>query len=116
MAWNYANTADSWHHASRSQRKNSSMVRPLSKSEIETIFARLKAREPEPKTELIYSNAFTLLVAVVLSAQATDKGVNRATKDLFAIADTPDKMLALGEKRLADFIKTIGLYRTKTKN
>ena len=92
------------------------MVRPLSASEIETFFARLKARDPAPKTELAYTNAFTLLVAVVLSAQATDKGVNKATGALFAIADTPEKIFALGEKKLTDYIKTIGLYRTKAKN
>ena len=92
------------------------MVRPLSASEIEIFFARLKARDPAPKTELVYTNAFTLLVAVVLSAQATDKGVNRATAALFAIADTPAKMFALGEKGLSEFIKTVGLYPTKSKN
>ena len=92
------------------------MVRPLSQAEIETFFARLKARNPAPETELTYTNPFTLLVAVVLSAQATDKGVNRATAALFNIADTPQKMAALGEEKLSDYIKTIGLYRTKTKN
>ncbi len=92
------------------------MTRPLSKEEIEVFFSRLKARDPAPKTELVYSTPFTLLVAVVLSAQATDKGVNRATGPLFAIADTPEKIVALGEERLANIIKTIGLYRTKAKN
>ena len=71
---------------------------------------------PEPKTELEYANPFTLLVAVVLSAQATDVGVNKATRGLFAIADTPAKMAALGEDRLVQHIKTIGLFRTKAKN
>ena len=92
------------------------MARPFSKSDAESFFARLKARMPEPKTELDYINAYTLLVAVVLSAQSTDKGVNKATKALFELADTPAKMLALGEARLIDYIKTIGLYRTKAKN
>ncbi len=80
------------------------------------IFARLAAANPEPKTELEYVNPFTLLVAVVLSAQATDAGVNKATRALFAVADTPAKMVALGEAGLVERIKTIGLYRTKAKN
>ena len=84
--------------------------------EIEMFFARLKARNPEPKGELESVNAFTLLVAVVLSAQATDKSVNKATRPLFAAADTPQKMLTLGEARLVEFIRTIGLFRTKAKN
>jgi len=92
------------------------MVRTFSKSDAETFFARLKKANPEPKTELTYSNRFTLLVAVLLSAQATDKGVNRATESLFKVADTPAKMLALGEAGLSDYIKTVGLYRTKSKN
>ena len=92
------------------------MVRPFSKSEVETFFARLKAAMPGPKTELDYINAYTLLVAVVLSAQATDKGVNKATENLFKAADTPARMLALGETGLIGYIKTIGLYRTKAKN
>ena len=71
---------------------------------------------PDPKTELVYENPFTLLVTVVLSAQATDKSVNKATAELFKVADTPKKMVALGEKRLAAYIKTIGLYRSKAKN
>lgn len=82
----------------------------------EKIFARLKRATPEPKGELSYINPYTLLVAVVLSAQATDIGVNRATKDLFPIADTPGKMLALGETGLKRYIKTIGLFNTKAKN
>ena len=69
-----------------------------------------------PKGELEYLNPFTLLVAVVLSAQATDPGVNKATRALFAVADTPEKMAALGEERLAERIRTVGLYRTKAKN
>ena len=83
---------------------------------VTTIFERLAAANPEPKTELESLNAFTLLVAVVLSAQATDVGVNKATRDLFPLVDTPQKMLALGEAALADKIKTIGLYKTKAKN
>ena len=82
----------------------------------EKIFARLKRATPEPKGELSYINPYTLLVAVVLSAQATDTGVNRATKDLFPIVDTPEKMLALGETGLKRYIKTIGLFNTKAKN
>ncbi len=92
------------------------MVRPLSKAEIAEFFARLKTAMPEPKTELEYASPFTLLVAVVLSAQATDKSVNKATEKLFEVADTPAKMAALGEARLASYIKTIGLYRGKAKN
>ncbi len=80
------------------------------------IFRRLRANDPDPQSELDYVNPFTLLVAVVLSAQATDAGVNKATKDLFAIADTPKKMLALGEDTVRDYIKTIGLFRNKAKN
>jgi endonuclease III len=82
----------------------------------EEIFARLAAANPEPKSELEFVNPFTLLVAVVLSAQATDAGVNKATRALFAVADTPVKMAAFGEDELAERIKTIGLYRTKAKN
>ncbi|MGD0561696.1 MAG: endonuclease III [Roseiarcus sp.] len=80
------------------------------------IFERLAAACPDPKSELEYVNPFTLLVAVVLSAQATDAGVNKATRALFAIADTPAKMAALGEAGLTERIKTIGLYRNKAKN
>jgi endonuclease-3 len=92
------------------------MPRAFSPTEIEEFFARLKKTIPEPKTELESINPYTLLVAVVLSAQATDKGVNRATEPLFKIVDTPQKMVALGEKKLVDYIKTIGLYRMKAKN
>jgi endonuclease-3 len=92
------------------------MARPFTKKEVETFFARLAAHTPDPKTELEYANPYTLLVAVVLSAQATDKGVNRATASLFKIADTPQKMVRLGEARLMEAIKTIGLYRNKAKN
>ena len=83
---------------------------------IEEIFARFQKAEPEPKGELEHVNPFTLLVAVVLSAQATDAGVNKATRPLFKVADTPEKMLALGEDKVRDYVKTIGLFRTKAKN
>lgn len=88
----------------------------LTGEEIEEMFRRFRAANSEPATELKTVNDYTLLVAVVLSAQATDESVNRATKPLFAIADTPEKMIALGEDKLRDFIKTIGLYRGKAKN
>jgi endonuclease-3 len=88
----------------------------MTKSEIEEFFRRLAAAQPAPETELEYANPYTLLVAVVLSAQATDVGVNKATKPLFAHVDTPKKMLALGEERLIGYIKSIGLYRTKARN
>ena len=80
------------------------------------IFERFRAANPQPKTELAYRTPFELLVAVVLSAQATDRSVNLATAKLFPVADTPSKMVGLGEKRLEDYIKTIGLFRTKAKN
>lgn len=89
---------------------------PYSKDEIREIFRRFSVQRPEPKGELEHINPFTLVVAVALSAQATDVGVNRATRDLFKVADTPEKMLALGEDRLREYIKTIGLYRNKAKN
>src|SRR5438552_13273567 len=85
-------------------------------AEIEEAFRRFQAAKPEPKGELEHINPFTLLVAVVLSAQATDAGVNKATPALFAAADTPAKMVALGEERVQELIKTIGLFRTKAKN
>jgi endonuclease-3 len=91
-------------------------VPQMTSAEIEEAFRRLQAALPEPKGELQYINPFTLLVAVVLSAQATDAGVNKATPALFAAADTPEKMAALGEARVQDFIRTIGLFRTKAKN
>jgi endonuclease-3 len=87
-----------------------------SQAEIVEAFRRFQAASPEPKGELQHVNPYTLLVAVVLSAQATDAGVNKATPALFAAADTPAKMVALGEERVRDFIKTIGLFRTKAKN
>ena len=89
---------------------------PVGPETVAEIFARLRAGNPEPRAELEYRNPFTLLVAVVLSAQATDRSVNLATAPLFAIADTPEKMLALGEERVRDFIRTIGLFNTKAKN
>jgi endonuclease-3 len=92
------------------------MARQLDYPAMHRIFTRFQAANPEPKGELEHVNAFTLLVAVALSAQATDAGVNKATRALFAIADTPEKMLALGEERLIEHIKTIGLYRNKAKN
>jgi endonuclease-3 len=85
-------------------------------AEVHEIFRRFSVQRPEPKGELEHVNAFTLLVAVVLSAQATDAGVNKATRALFAIADTPEKMLALGEERVGEYIRTIGLWRAKAKN
>ncbi len=92
------------------------MTKPFSKKEIVTFFSRLRDMDPEPKSELNYSNPYTLLLAVALSAQATDKGVNKATANLFPIADTPEKMVALGEAGLTQHIKTIGLFRNKAKN
>ena len=90
--------------------------KPWTPAEVEEAFRRFQAAMPEPKGELQHVNPFTLLVAVVLSAQATDAGVNKATPALFALADTPEKMAALGEERVRELIKTIGLYRTKAKN
>lgn len=86
------------------------------REEISAIFARFEEARPEPKGELAHVNPYTLVVAVALSAQATDIGVNRATKDLFKVADTPEKMLALGEEKVGEYIKTIGLWRNKAKN
>lgn len=88
----------------------------MKKDQIEEFFRRLSEANPNPQTELEYSNTYTLLVAVVLSAQATDVGVNKATKDLFRSVDTPQKMLALGEDELIKYVRTIGLFRTKAKN
>ena len=89
---------------------------PWSRAEIEEAFRRLQVAQPEPKGELLHINAFTLLVAVVLSAQATDAGVNKATPALFALADAPEKMVSLGEEKVRALIKTIGLFRTKAHN
>ncbi|HEV2158648.1 endonuclease III [Bradyrhizobium sp.] len=91
-------------------------IKPWTPAEIHDVFSRFRKANPEPKGELEHVNPFTLLVAVVLSAQATDAGVNKATRALFEIADTPQKMLDLGEERLREYIKTIGLYRTKARN
>ena len=88
----------------------------MKKADIETFFSRLQAADPEPKGELDYTNPYTLLVAVVLSAQATDVGVNKATGPLFKVADNPHTMLALGEAKVRDYIKTIGLFNNKAKN
>ena len=96
--------------------KPASRPKPWTPAEIEEAFRRFRKANPDPRGELEHVNPFTLLVAVVLSAQATDAGVNKATRALFALADTPEKMVALGEDRLRDMIKTIGLYRTKAKN
>lgn len=92
------------------------MARRLPQGIIEEIFRRFQAANPEPKGELESVNDFTFLVAVVLSAQATDEGVNKATRGLFAVAATPTAMVALGEERVRDLIKTIGLFRAKAKN
>jgi endonuclease-3 len=89
---------------------------PYSAAEIDEIFRRFSIQRPEPKGELYHTNPFTLVVAVALSAQATDVGVNKATRPLFAIADSPEKMLELGEDAVRDYIKTIGLYRNKARN
>lgn len=88
----------------------------MKKEDVYAFFKRLQEKEPNPKSDLEWTNPYTLLVAVTLSAQATDEGVNRATKDLFKIVDTPQKMLDLGIDRLKDHIKTIGLYNNKAKN
>lgn len=91
-------------------------IAPWTTAEVEEAFRRFQAAKPHPEGELHHINPFTLLVAVVLSAQATDAGVNKATPALFAVADTPQKMVELGEARVRDLIKTIGLFRTKAKN
>lgn len=88
----------------------------LTRAQIADIYRHLHSLDPAPRTELNYSNPYTLVVAVALSAQSTDVGVNKATKDLFALADTPEKMVALGEDKVRDMVKTIGLYKTKAKN
>lgn len=88
----------------------------MKKADIEEFYRRLQAQLPEPRGELNYVNPYTLLVAVVLSAQATDVGVNKATGPLFKVADTPEKMLELGEAKVRDYIKTIGLFNAKAKN
>ncbi|GAA4253838.1 endonuclease III [Azospirillum formosense] len=92
------------------------MLHPMKPAAVQEFFRRLSAANPEPKSELEYVNPYTLLVAVVLSAQATDVGVNRATGPLFQIVTTPQQMVELGEERLRGYIKTIGLFNTKAKN
>ncbi len=88
----------------------------MKKADIHEFFKRLEERDPEPKGELDYTNPYTLVVAVALSAQATDIGVNKATKALFNVVSTPQEMLDLGEEKLKEYIKTIGLFNTKAKN
>ena len=100
----------------KSARRRAERPNAAQPAAVAEIFRRFHARNPEPKGELEYVNAYTLLVAVVLSAQATDVGVNKATSGLFGLADTPEKMLALGEERVREKIKTIGLFRNKAKN
>ena len=103
--------------AKPSQRKRKSIPRSrLNKDEIFRLYSALAEDRPDPKTELEFVNPFTLVVAVALSAQATDVGVNKATRKLFAIADTPEKMVALGEEGVAEHIRTIGLWRNKARN
>jgi len=96
--------------------RTTSKPKPWTPAEVVEAFSRFRRANPEPKGELEHLNPYTLLVAVTLSAQATDAGVNKATRKLFPVADTPEKMVALGEDRLRDYIRTIGLYRTKAKN
>ncbi|WP_407067070.1 endonuclease III [Hyphococcus lacteus] len=92
------------------------MPRKMTRDNARKMFERLSTTEPSPQTELNYTNPYTLVVAVALSAQATDVGVNKATKDLFKVADTPEKMVALGVAKLGEYVKTIGLWRNKAKN
>ena len=105
------NTSDA-----KPQAKPARTPRRASSAGVREIFTRFRHASPEPKGELEHVNAYTLLVAVVLSAQATDVGVNKATRGLFALADTPAAMLALGEERVRELVKTIGLFRNKAKN
>ena len=100
----------------RAAKKAAKAGKPWTSAEVYEAFSRFRNANPEPKGELEHLNPYTLLVAVVLSAQATDAGVNKATRPLFQVADTPQKMLALGEENVRDYIKTIGLYRNKAKN
>jgi endonuclease-3 len=99
-----------------SRSKAKTKPKPWTAAEIDEVFRRFQKAEPAPRGELQHINPYTLLVAVVLSAQATDAGVNKATPALFAAADTPAKMVALGEAKVRDYIKTIGLFRTKARN
>jgi len=100
----------------KSVKQSAKPPKPWTSAEVYEAFSRFRKANPEPRGELEHLNPYTLLVAVVLSAQATDAGVNKATRALFAVADTPRKMVALGEDRVRDYIKTIGLYRNKAKN
>ena len=102
--------------AQRPKAPRAGTIRPWAQEEVREAFERFRKANPEPRGELKHLNPFTLLVAVVLSAQATDAGVNRATRELFKVADSPQKMLELGEDRLRDYIKTIGLYHNKARN
>jgi endonuclease-3 len=102
--------------AAKKSAKKPTKIKPWTAAEVHEAFSRFRKANPEPKGELEHLNPYTLLVAVVLSAQATDAGVNKATRALFAVADTPQKMLALGEEKVRDYIKTIGLYRNKARN
>ncbi|WP_152339441.1 endonuclease III [Pseudorhizobium flavum] len=111
-----SSTASSQKSSSAGARARRHIRSRYSKAEMEEIFRRFSVQRPEPKGELEHTNPFTLLVAVALSAQATDAGVNKATRALFKVADTPEKMLALGEDGVIQHIKTIGLYRNKAKN
>jgi endonuclease-3 len=101
---------------SKASIKSGASAKPWTPAEVYEAFSRFREANPEPKGELEHLNPYTLLVAVVLSAQATDAGVNKATRALFQVADTPQKMLALGEDKVRDYIKTIGLYRNKARN
>ena len=100
----------------RAAKKSAKAAKPWTSAEIHEAFSRFRKANPAPKGELEHLNPYTLLVAVVLSAQATDAGVNKATRALFGVADTPERRLALGEDKVRDYIKTIGLYRNKAKN
>ncbi len=100
----------------RAAKRSTRATKPWTAAEIHEAFSRFRKANPEPKGELEHLNPYTLLVAVVLSARATDAGVNKATRALFAVADTPQRMLALGEEKLRDYIKTVGLYRNKARN
>jgi endonuclease-3 len=102
--------------AQKSKSSKPKSSKPWTAEEVREAFIRFQKANPEPKGELEHLNPYTLLVAVVLSAQATDAGVNKATRTLFEVADTPAKMIALGEEKLRDYIRTIGLYRTKARN
>ncbi len=96
--------------------KRFSSIKMLTHDEIVEVFSRLKKQNPEPKSDLVFHNPYTCLVSVVLSAQTTDKGVNKATEHLYKVADTPEAIVALGEEKLIEYIRTIGLYRNKAKN